>query len=335
MFTRLTDEKHQLDEKGCLRLLKMLVPFVSAANYSFAVEYKDLLDQFGGLIYNNKYKKLTALDKLKIKHNLRESAKEISETIYNLLGDKTCREIKYLVDSEVLVLQKFEHMLDDVEGCVTEFFHLLQNSIKSSFPLFDDKSNDLMSAAIELGIINLSTTDKRKATHAGISDSYIQMLPSFEMASVEELIDIKNELSKPLVRFRSKMLTFSDQIMTSPWDEDFQEDCMLLYHKEVLPAIQELNELASDNSIIKNLLRSTITDKEILKSTAGLVISVAAVGVLSAFTDAISANPTVIAAGSALAVSKIANVYSQYGEQKKELLRNDLYFYYKAGKLLS
>ncbi len=335
MFTRLTDGKYQLDEKGCVRLLKMLVPFCMAADIDFEIKHKPVLDEFYSLIHSKKYKNCPALEKLKIKKELQKFAKQVNDVVYELLGNNACADIKYLLDSGMLSLQKFEHSLDDAEGCVSEYFRLLQASIKSSFPLFDEKSNDLMSTAIKMGVINLSEMDKRKATHAGISDDYIQRLPSLEMASVDEIIDIKNTLSGPLINFRSKMLTFSDQVITLPWDEDFNDECMLLYHKEVLPAIQELDELTKDSTFIKNLIRGTVSDKELLKSTAGLLISIATGGAVSAFTSAVSANPAVLTAGTVWAASKVADAYLQHSKQKKGMLKNDLYFYYKAGKLLS
>jgi len=48
-----------------------------------------------------------------------------------------------------------------------------------------------MSAAISDHIVDLSAHERRKITHAGLADNYMQRLPSFEEASVDEVLDIK------------------------------------------------------------------------------------------------------------------------------------------------
>ena len=113
-----------------------------------------------------------------------------------------------------------------------------------------------MKAAVDSKVIRLNPIDKKKITHAGISENYIQRLPAFSEASVDELIDIKKELAKPLIRFRSKMIEYSDLIQTMPWDTDFQSECQLLYDKEVMPALLELEELSNDGSLRRILVKN-------------------------------------------------------------------------------
>ena len=170
--------------------------------------------------------------------------------------------------------------------------------------------------------------------HAGFADNYIQRLPSFSEATVDELVDIKSELNQPLIRFRSKMLSYSEALQSMPWDNDFEQECDLLYDKEVAPALLEIEECTKDNSFIKNLGKKFFTDEGFWKSTGGLVIGVAAGGVISSFNDILSTEQGMLAAGGAIAATKIASAYSEYRKNKKDIQRKDLYFYYKAGKEL-
>ena len=48
-----------------------------------------------------------------------------------------------------------------------------------------------------------------------------QMHTGIQMTT-DEILDIRKELEKPLVRFRSKLLAYDAEIQSMPWDEEFQ-----------------------------------------------------------------------------------------------------------------
>jgi len=254
--------------------------------------------------------------------------------MFSLVGEQHGNELQTLINKGQVEIEKFNHSLGDLDLCVKDYCDLLTKSIQSSYPLFDTQSNDLMKAAVDSRIVNLSSIDKQKITHAGLTDNYIQKLPSFSEASMDELIDIKNELSKPLTRFRGKMLEYSESIQSMPWDTDFESECELLYNKEVVPALLEIEESTKDGSFIKNLGRKFLTDEGVWRSTGGLVVSIAAGGVISAFNNAISSDTAMLVTGGAYAATQIASAYEEYTANKREIERKDLYFYYKVGRLL-
>lgn len=243
-------------------------------------------------------------------------------------------DLNRLIKSGKLILQKFEHSLADVDGCVSEYFGYLMKSVKTSLPLFDEASNELMRTAVKSKIINLSESEKRKITHAGVSDNLLQRLPSFDVASVDEILDIRKELNHALVRFRSKVIAYSENIQALPWDDDFEHECSTLYYQEIAPAVLEIDELTKENGFLKNLVGKVADDGKFLKSAGGLVIGVAAAGVIPSLAQAISTDTAMLAAGGAWATTKIAAAYKEYQEKKREIAKKDLYFYYKAGKLL-
>ena len=78
-----------------------------------------------------------------------------------------------------------------------------------------------------------SESEKRKITHAGVSDNLLQRLLSFDTASVYEIIDIRNELNDLLIRFRSKLITYSENIQSLPWDADFELNAQLYILKRL------------------------------------------------------------------------------------------------------
>lgn len=335
MFNRLTDKSNGLSEKTAIRLIKQILPLAKLNNARFYEESYPVIEEFSNIINSKRYKSIPYVKKIEIQKQLRNFTAQICEGMISFVGEKHGSELQTLIDEGQVKIEKFDHSLGDLDLCVKDYCTLLTKSVQSSYPLFDTQSNDLMKAAVDSKVVNLSSVDRQKITHAGLADNYIQKLPSFSEASIGELIDIKRELSKPLVRFRGKMLEYSESIQSMPWDVDFENECDILYSKEVVPALLEIEESTKDGSFIKNVGRKFLTDEGVWKSTGGLVVSIAASGVISAFNDAISSDTAMLTTGGAYAITKIASAYEEYKVNKNEIERKDMYFYYKAGKSLS
>ena len=82
--------------------------------------------------------------------------------------------------------------------------------------------------------------------------------------------------------------------------------------------------ITKENSFLKNLGRKVASDDEFLKSAGGLVVGIAAAGVIPSFTQAVSADIAIIATGGAWAATKIAATYDECREHKKEIERKDM-----------
>ena len=334
LFHQFTDENNSLNEKNAINLFYKILPLIKEND---PIAYQTLfsaLSELSNIVFNKKYKGLPFEKKMQIKSELKRMSQDVSKMMFSYIGNENASDLDSLIKHRQVRIEEFNNSIADVDKCVLEYYNKLNDALKSSYPLFDEQSNDLMKVALESNIINVSPTDKRKIMHAGLADNYIQRLPSFSEATVDELVDIKSELNQPLIRFRSKMLSYSEALQSMPWDNDFEQECDLLYDKEVAPALLEIEECTKDNSFIKNLGKKFFTDEGFWKSTGGLVIGVAAGGVISSFNDIISTEQGMLAAGGAIAATKIASAYSEYRKNKKDIQRKDLYFYYKAGKEL-
>lgn len=335
IFFELTDETHKKDEKQALELIDKVIPFIKIADVNVYNQYiNEVRPELKGIIYNKKYKNAPMVYKLQIRNVLNKFAKDIDKKIHDMLGQDICDDISFLVKSNKVKLDTFESSFDDTDEYVMEYFKKLEKSISNSYPLFDEQSNNLMGSAISEGIINISDVDKFKAGHAGLTDRLILKLPSFEFAEVGEILDIRKELEKPLLKFRGKTIEYAENIQTLPWDKDFEDECYILYNKEIVPSILEIEEMIDDNNILKNLGIKVMEDRSMLGDMSGLVISVAAAGAITTFSNVIASDKAMLATGGAWAISKIASAYNDYKIKAKEIERKDLYFYHKAGKNL-
>ena len=273
-------------------------------------------------------------DRVKLHGLLRGICEKVDQGLINLMGVPQSKELRKLQESGKLRVSEFNRIPTDAEGIISDYFRMMKSAVEDSYPLFDEQSNNLMGAAVKTNIIKLSDIDKRKITHAGFSDNIVQRLPSFDQAPVDEILDIRKELNPSISRFRSKMISYSDTLQTMPWDKDFESECSILYYQEVAPAITEIDELSKDNSFLKNLGGKLIMDKDFMTTAGQLAISVAAGGVIQKFAETASATPAIITGG-VWAAQKLKSAYEEYAENKKEIQRKDLYFYYQAGKKLS
>ena len=334
MFHQFTDEKNSLNEKNAIKLFYKILPLIKEKDPNTYNSFYPVLNELSKIVNGKQYNSLPYVKKIQIKSQLKSYSQDFSKLMFSFIGNENADDLDSLIRHGQVKIESFNNSIADVDRCVLEYYNKLKVALKSSYPLFDEQSNDLMKAALESNIINVSPTDKRKITHAGLADNYIQRLPSFSEATIDELIDIKSELSQPLIRFRSKMLCYSDSLQSMPWDNDFEKECDLLYDKEVAPALLEIEECTKDNSFIKNLGKKFFTDEGFWKSTGGLVLGIAAGGAISSFNDVISTEQGMLAAGGAFVASKIAGAYNEYRKTKKDIQRKDLYFYYKAGKEL-
>lgn len=335
MYTQLTTGGADFDERRILKLLKWALPMCQEREPETYRDGMAIVEQLSQLMRSKQYKSVPLLMKIELRTQLKDFMKEMDASFLEMMGETQTAELNLLLKSGKLVLQKFEHNLADVNGCISEYFSFLTKSVKSSIPLFDEASNDLMRVAMKSKIISLTESEKRKITHAGLSDNLLQRLPSFDTASVKEIIDIRKDLDGSLARFRSKVLSYGESIQSLPWDDDFEYECSMLYNKDVAPAVQEIDELSRENSFIRNLTGKVVSDEKFLESVPGLVMSVAAAGIIPSFTDAISVDTAILATGGAWAAQKIVAAYNEHQDKKKEISKKDLYFYYKAGKRLS
>lgn len=335
MYTQLSSQTKDFDERGIIRLLKYLLPLCKDEDPETYQNGIVLVNDLSSIMFSRRYKSVPMIKKIEFRNELKSLIQQLDAKCIELLGECQIRELNILLTSGKVVLKKFEHSLSDVDGSVSEFFSQLAKSIKTSFPLFDEASNHLMQSAVEARIINLDESEKQKIIHAGVSDNLIQKLPSFDSASVDEILDIRKELNDPLVRFRSKIQSYSESIQTMPWNNDFENECSLLYCQEVAPAILEIDELTKEGSFIKNLAGKVSFDGDFRRIAGELVMGIAAAGVIPSFTQAISQDVAALTTGGLWVATKIAETYKEYRIKKREISKKDLYFYYRAGKMLS
>jgi hypothetical protein len=111
----------------------------------------------------------------------------------------------------------------DSDAVMEEYIKVMSDAVSDArtYPLFDESASRLISSGIAAGIIPVSNSGIDRGKQVALAADLLTRLPLFPQASVKEVLDIRRELEKPLRRFRSAMLTFSEKIKDAAWDTAF------------------------------------------------------------------------------------------------------------------
>lgn len=167
MYTQLYTGEAAFDEKRILKLLKFILPICEEQEPETYRDGMNIMGQLSKLLDSKQYKTIPLAQRIGFRNELKRFMQEIDGTFLAIMGESQTMDLNRLIKSGKLILQKFEHSLADVDGCVSEYFGYLMKSVKTSLPLFDEASNELMRTAVKSKIINLSESEKEKSHMRG------------------------------------------------------------------------------------------------------------------------------------------------------------------------
>jgi hypothetical protein len=198
---------------------------------------------------------------------------------------------------------------------------------EKTYPLLDENVLNLIKANIKEGKLNIPDVDSEKIKQIGFVFDIFQRLPNFENATIDEILDIRKTLGKPLIRFRSAIIDMSDCIRYKPWDEGFYYDIEKLFYQRIEPAVLEIEEECKSNKYLTKLLN--MVAKRPWEIPAG--------GIGGAIISKLAEVSNISATAVGLAIGAGTVAYSalyEWKEKTKEIETNQMFFYYKTGEML-
>jgi hypothetical protein len=268
----------------------------------------------------------------------RQMERKISQ-IWNQPGGM--REMAYRIAQEANadgIIQAFEldllkiHIFDISRNDVVEEYlgivgETVSESSSPTYPLFDDQIGHLVRLGLKEGNLTASPSSIVRGKHSGLAADLLSQLPLFEAASIEEVLDIRRELERPLIRFRSAVIRFSEEIKTAHWDEGFSTEAEQVFHKQVAPAIIDIAEAVRSNKYL-----SELTSRYVDRAVTAL--GMGSIGVLlsqyASLPDIAALALTVGLPATAIA----QKTYRAWRQKQREIEQNELYFYYRAADML-
>lgn len=272
---------------------------------------------------------------------------QLNTSYQELVNNPGINQLQSLVDRNIISVYDYSYNGFSLEELTGGYFANLFGTIKhgGSYPLFDSISANVVSSVTRNKFLDFSKMDKEIIRHAGVAHNILSTLPTLEKASIDEILDFKKDMQTPLKNFRTAIYGFTEKITAMPWDDDFCYECLKLYDTEVMPRIDEINELSSETSVLKNFGKQVLNDEEEQQKLgyvgAGLITTITT---NSNIFDALNFLETIIRAGAKLGLTaagvtaflKTADVlrqaHSDAKEKKSEMESNVMYYYYKASK---
>jgi hypothetical protein len=239
------------------------------------------------------------------------------------------------VDSGLLEVHTFESTLrrvvqpEEHRNYVLEYVGVVSETVSNAhtYPLFDEDTSQIISAGITAGLIPVTDSAIARGKETGLAADVLARLPLFDLATVKEVLDIRRELERPLKRFRSAMINFSESIKTASWDENFPSDADQVFRREVEPAVLNIEEEVQSNKFIAELVRKAVDKPIILAGGSALALAVTTLQLPALAALAVGG---LVGGGSAL-----YDAYKEWSNKAREIEQNQLFFYYRAGKFLS
>lgn len=195
-----------------------------------------------------------------------------------------------------------------------------------TYPLFDDLAAGVVRERSSNDLLELSQTSRRRGKQATLAANLMEQLPAFPMASIAEVLQIRDELRKPLVRFRAAIIEMERRINAASYEPNFAAEVEELYLETVAPALNEIDEQIATNAYLRELVGAAVDQTTSLLG-AGLAVG---------FATGLGLQPLVAAAievAFPAAAITTKGTWS-YLQQQREASRHQLFFLYKVNASL-
>jgi len=214
------------------------------------------------------------------------------------------------------------------EQVTAELFGVLSRTVSegATYPLFDAHAGELVRLGVEASVIRVSESGATKGRHAGLASDLLRRLPLFEDAPVDEILSIRGELDGPLTRFRGAVARFSDGIRAAGWDPEFVDDAEEVFVREVEPVVREIEDAVRDSGFGAQLLPAMTEPKN---WAAGGALGMAAYNLAS-----LPELASLAVGGGVGFAAGVREAYLEWREGRRGVERNELFFYYEAGRRL-
>jgi hypothetical protein len=174
---------------------------------------------------------------------------------------------------------------------------------------------------------HLSSGPIQKIQATRIATDILERLPGFYTATLEEILDIRKELAPYTNNFRRTIVEISNEIQSSPWDDNFLHEVELHLQTRLNPAIAEIETQVQENSYLKEILHRTAKNPLVLPAASAFGL------LLSSATQA-STLIGQIASGVAGAGLLAYDAYADWKSNQRKIEGNEFFFYFRASRLL-
>jgi hypothetical protein len=144
-----------------------------------------------------------------------------------------------------------------------------------SFPLFDAQASGLVRALEREAAATPSSHAMRRGAEVSSAASFMGYLPYFPDLPMDEVLDLKKALAKPLIRFRGVLARMSREFESRPIDQEFEAEVEDAWRTQVAPALADIREALADHGLLSEAASIAMGDPRRLLVEAGGVLAAA------------------------------------------------------------
>lgn len=262
----------------------------------------------------------------RIESRIEESAKDSRQRVLKIIRENGMLSLLRARDAGLLNINDkspfdlFKESLNDENAYGSFLFDKIMTM--SLYPMFDSQSVKFFSSA------DNSRQDqilRNRIKQTSFAISLFEKLPNFQNATIDEIIDIRKELAKPLENFRAKVIEISRLVQSEVWDDQFTASIEDTYREKIIPAINEITDACNSNNLIYKII-----SKVSLGSIPAIGAKILSSAVQMDNALAMSLGVGVVGAGVGLYKS-----FHEYNEENKKIRSKPMYFYVALEKRLN
>lgn len=230
-------------------------------------------------------------------------------------------ELLPAIEAGLLTLAPIQEQDDFFQAYMDALWSVLSDS--RCYPLLDKGIAKLVYAAVREGAFDPPSVSRSRGRQVGAAHEFIARLPTFPAAGMDEIIDVREELRRPLTVFRSEMVKVARGMKSDAFDPDFLVEASEAWVEHVAPALYELDELVEEKRL-RRVLGQQATSGGLVGAAGGLVTGLATQDALFG----------VAATTVAAATTTVTRALSLRRELVREIGRRPYFFLYRTEQVL-
>jgi hypothetical protein len=114
----------------------------------------------------------------------------------------------------------------DIADVLVEYLDLASEAVMdgTTYPLLDAPTAEFVAAVEGAGFAEIPVPAADRGRYSGLARDLLRRLPLFEMATIDEVLDIRRDLRMPLLGFRQAVGGFAREVRTAAWQVGFADE---------------------------------------------------------------------------------------------------------------
>lgn len=139
----------------------------------------------------------------------------------------------------------------------------------TAFPLFDPDATGLLRSLEREAGLSLSPAAVRQGSEIDSAARFMGFLPYFTDLSMDEVLDLRDDLRPPLTRFRAAMASIARDLQARQIDPSFPAEVEAGWRGQVAPALQEIEEALESHGLRRQVVSTAIGNPRRVLAGAG------------------------------------------------------------------